>query len=298
MFSISRIWTFALVLIFAAGCDSGDSGGELDEGALLGLLLLGSSTASSGSIDDPNEDGCPESAAALPAGAAIADTVNSAPGSGSGSFSDPSLAVNAVCGVGADAGSTDVYQLDQTGSGAEIILEWSGRKVTDGTGIDFVVFENVFNNGGSSNSRFMEAIVVEVRDEISGNYCGFAPNYTNADETSYSSDPSVWANFAGLTPVLLNQVTNQLSADAIFDSSQAGGDGFDLADLSGDNTYSTGCSESERDAIQTEGFVYVRLIDSNRRNDPNTGNPFPWPTDSFDCASDYDGLLARYITAR
>ncbi len=57
------------------------------------------------------------------------------PGSGT-----PRRTVNGVYGAGLHAGSLDVFSLDFDSDGSNyIILRWSGRKVVDGNGIDFIV---------------------------------------------------------------------------------------------------------------------------------------------------------------
>ena len=177
-------------------------------------------------------------------------------------------------------------------------LEWAGQKVTNGTGIDFVVFENPFYYGGNSSSVFMEAIIVEVSQDNT-NWCGFGPDYTNGDETTYSTDPSTWSNFAGKTPVLYNRDTNALSATDIFDSAQAGGDGYDLANLSDSNAFGTGCNTTLRNDIRdTNGFTYIRLTAATDRTNADTGAAFVQDSGAFGGGPDIDGVAARHLTAR
>ncbi len=285
-------WTMiALTCALTAGrCFSTGGGTSMDASALLPVLALGPLVSANTTTST-----CPANAVALPDSTAIADAVNSAPGAGSGSYSDSSLAVNAVCGGGSSSGSFDVFQLDATESGSVIILEWSGRKVNNGSGIDFVVYENAFNYG--DGTRFMEPIVVDVRDDISGNYCGFAANYTNGDETVYSNDPSLWTNFAGITPVLINQ-RNTLTEAQIFDTSVGGGDGFDLDNLNNTAEFGNGCDATARANILANGFTLVRLQSASSVTNADSGSNFPVDSGAFGGGPDIDGVIARNITAR
>ncbi|MBE7439738.1 MAG: LIC_13355 family lipoprotein [Spirochaetales bacterium] len=261
-------------------------------GAELALLLLVGSGAlgGSGSATASCSGGLPQAPAYL------ADTVTSAPGSLSGgSFDDPSRATNGICGAGNDSGSLDVYSLEQTGARSVLTLEWAGKKVSNGVGVDFVVFENAFRISGSSTALFMDPLIVEVSRDNS-KYCGFAPDYTASPESSYSNNPAHWQRFAGRTPVLYNVLTNPLSADAIFDSTQAGGDGFDLSDLSDSNAFSTGCDTAERNAIQSSGFIYLRLTAATARQNPDTAAAFL--AESVATGPDIDGVVARHLLQR
>lgn len=279
-----------LVFALAAGRCFSTGGGSTDTSALLPLLVLGPLVAANSTVTT-----CPANARALPDGTAIADTVNSAPGAGQGSYSDTSLATNAVCGGGSSGGSLDVFQLDAIESGSVIILEWSGRKITNGTGIDFVVYENAFNYG--DGTRFMEPIIVDVRDDISGNYCGFAANYTNGDETVYSNNPALWTNFAGITPVVINQ-RNTVTEAQIFDTSVGGGDGFDLDNLNNTAEFGNGCNATARSNILTNGFTLVRLQSASSVTNADSGSAFPVDSGSFGGGPDIDGVIGRHLTAR
>jgi len=264
---------------------------KVGPGPELALLLLGSGLTRGGSSSAASCSGGQPGAPAY-----LADTVTSAPGSGGGGqFDDPARATNGVCGAGLTAGSLDVYSLEQTGSRSVLTLEWAGKKVTNGTGVDFVVFENAFRISGSATALFMDPTIVEIsRDNTK--YCGFAPDYTGSPETSYSNNPSHWSGFAGRSAVLYNAATNVLDADALFDAAQAGGDGFDLSSLSDSNAAGTGCDTAERNALQSQGFLYVRLTAATARNNPDTGAAFV--SDSASTGPDIDGIVARYLADR
>lgn len=238
-------------------------------------------------------------AGVLASGLYMADMVIQAPGHTGTAFYDSSKAVNGIRGAGTGAGSLDVFSLDNSGASSYIVLGWSGRRVKNGPGMDFIVFENGFYFSGNSQTRFMDLAFVEVsNDNI--NYCGFAPVYTNAPQTSYSNDPSKWARFAGKTPVLFNIDTNNLTAAETFqdldsngEPDLAGGDGYDLSGLSADNSFNTGCTIAVRDDLMNNGFTYLRLTPASRRNNPATAAPFV--ADGASNGPDFDGVLARYV---
>ena len=258
-----------------------------DNSALILALASGAAGGSS--------SGCP--AASGPAtGTYLADTVISAPGATGQGFKNSSLAVNGICGGGTSSGSTDVYELDQTGAGATLTLGWSSHTVMNGSGVDFIVFENAFYQNGNSSIRFMEAVIVEVRDDITGRWCGFTGLDYNpgGPETTYSTNPAHWIGFAGVTPTLYNQVFNALSASAIFDPSQGGGDGFDLSNLASASTFGNDCNSTARTNILANGLTQVRLHAASSKTNPDSGSAFPVDTAAFDDGPDIDGVLARY----
>jgi hypothetical protein len=226
----------------------------------------------------------------LPAGAKLADTVVDAPGATGSLFGVPGKAANGVCGGGGQTGSTDVYTLHSATPGGEayIILAFSGGKVANGAGADFVVFENPFQK--QNGSYFLEPAIVEVGHDGT-NWCGFNPLY--ASGTVYSGDPVDWSGFAGLSPVRFNQDTWSYGSAEIFDPAFAGGDPFDLSSLSPDNSFNIGCSVALRDDLVLNGFTYLRLTSAASRINPATGQPYPIDPASYDGASDIDGVIAR-----
>jgi hypothetical protein len=234
------------------------------------------------------------------AGIYLADTVTEAPGNtGSGTYNASGI-IDGVRGAGTAAGATSgVFSLDNSGASSHVVVRWAGKKIKNGTGIDFIVFENAFYVSGSSAARFMDLAFVEVSND-NVNYCGFAPDYTNAPETTYSNNPAHWPRFAGKTPVLYNLDTNNLSATQLFQDNDAnkepdlaGGDAFDLDDLSASNAYGNGCTTILRDELKTNGFIYLKLIPAARRINPDTGAAFV--VDGVSTGPDFDGIAARYI---
>jgi len=226
-----------------------------------------------------------------------ADTVTFAPNHTGIGFQDQTKAINGVRGSGTSSGSGDVFSLASIGSGASIVLEWSGKRILNGSGIDFIVFENVFYYNNNPLARFIEALIVEVsQDNV--NYCGFSPDYTFSPETTYSINPTYWKHFAGITPSLYNAESNLLNGNDLYDLNKTGGDGFDLENLSATNDYNIGCNTTLRDKIQSEGFVYLRLTAATARTNIDTGVSFLQDTGAFGGGPDIDGVIARYRSTR
>ena len=266
----------SLAALTLTACPGPPQGG--DGGAAL-LLLLRSPT---GSQTRP----CAGLTPSAPAGTALADTVTSAPGATGFGNGDSFCAVNGVRGLGNTQGSVDVYSLASSGAGATLILEWSGRRVTAGTGAEFIVFENPFDIGGNPSTRYMEPLVVEVSED-NASYCGWNPSYTFIPSSTYSNDPSQWLRFAGVNPVSYNQQSNPLNGSAVFSS--GGGDSYDLAD-GNFGASGAGCNATVRDNIRNNGFVYLKLTSATSVGFPGDAASAGGP--------DIDGVIARYVTAR
>jgi hypothetical protein len=272
-----RIYSFFLIpLFFFFNCSTNDLSSIKNRNATA-LLLMQTLQSTRQTFSVPAD---------------TADTVVSAPNHTGLGYQDKAKAINGVRGAGNYSGSGDVYSLTATGQGSSIVLEWSGRRITNGAGIDFIVFENPFYLNSSSAKAFLEPTLVEVSiDNIK--YCGFNPTYSNIPSTSFSDSVVHWNKFAGITPVLYNMETNPLSGNHLYDISKAGGDGFDLSDLVADiNPDPTvGCTSNEVSMIQSMGFVYLRLTAATAKN-------FPANPNSFGGGADIDGVLARYQIPR
>ncbi|WP_404368752.1 cell surface protein [Corallococcus coralloides] len=139
--------------------------------------------------------------------------VSFAPGAGAGFGQGllPGIVLGAPKGDGASSGSLDVLSL---GSNGVIVLEFTDIAVTDGPGVDLLVFENAFIK--PTGKPFAETGVVAVSDD----------GVTWHEFPCASSD--VANNFpgcAGVTPVY-SHPDNGIPAT---DPAVAGGDGFDLA---------------------------------------------------------------------
>jgi hypothetical protein len=277
-----------LTLIAISNCNaiSKDAKSKDNNDALL--LALASVAANSSSSTN-----CPPSS--LPSDVFIANEVISAPGASSREFGDPTKAINGICGNGEFAGGMDIYELEATGAGASLVLAWKSKRVNNATGVDFIVFENAFRNHGA-NTYFVEPVVVDVSED-NVNYCGFTPSFAGGGTATQNRED--WRNFAGLTPVLYNMESNPISASEIFSNpvkqtvgssyymGTAGGDGFDL-----DSThFGSDCTTGQRDAIRTNGFVYIRLRSSQSQG-------FVTPLGVFRQSADIDGVIAKSISNR
>lgn len=273
-----------LIILGLAACSSGKS--NKSNSVLAAALLMSQSTKSSISASV---------AVTIPSD--TADTVTSAPNHTGSGFQDKTKSINGVRGAGLSSGSGDVFSLTATGTNASMVLEWSGKRVLNGSGIDFIVFENAFQYNSNPSTVFMEAIIVEVsQDNVS--YCGFSPDYTFSPETTYSTNPTHWKRFAGITPVIYNIETNIFSGNDLYDTTKTGGDGFDLDNLSATNDYNIGCNTTLRDKIKSEGFVYLRLTAATARTNADTGANFLQDTGAFSGGPDIDGVIARYRATR
>lgn len=216
------------------------------------------------------------SACASPVGSepAYADLVIDAPGARDAMFGDPALATNGVRGAGAREGSVDVFSLRY---GEHLTLGWGGRRVVDGPGADFAVFENGFEFG--EDATFMDPVIVELsRDGHS--WVELPHDYRATDESRYSTQRADWVGFAGIEPVALHAEDNPVDP---FDPA-AGGDAFDLASLGDD---------PESEAIRVEGFRFLRLSPAADHDNPDTGGPFV--RDVLSDGPDIDGVHARYL---
>lgn len=263
----------ALALLAACGDDFGEVDAAIDANL---DAMVGEAGADAGL--DAEFDGGTD-AAALPR--TVADDVVSAPGDTGMGFRDARNAVNGVRGGGRGTGGLDVFSLGyEVGVDDHIVLRWSGQRVRNGPGTDFVVFENGFVSGGGP-SHFMDQVVVEVsRDgEL---WVAMPHDYVASDESVYSALPMHWLGFAGVWPVLLHADDNPVDP---FDFDAAGGDHFDLDDLARDG--------GEAEAIRDGGFSYLRLTSAPTRINADTGELFVRSGASD--GADIDGVIARYL---
>lgn len=217
-----------------------------------------------------------------PAQGLFADLVVDAPGATGEGYGDPERAVNGVRGGGTHAGSLDVYSLDYL-SRRSITLSVSGHAIVDAPGPDLVVFENGFREA-TRDAYFMDPVVVEV--SVDGvRWLAFPHDYLAADETAYEPQPEAWEGFAGVTPVLVHAETSPMDP---FDP-RAGGDAFDLAELTGESAEQAALASQ----LRAEGARFVRLTSAAVLVNPDTGVPFP--RDAVSDGADIDGVAVRQI---
>lgn len=161
----------------------------------------------------------------------------------------PRNALGAPAGGGLSVGGAHVHSLGVGGSltlGFDVIL-------TDGPGVDFIVFENPFFTGPGS-SVFAEAIYVEVSSD--GKQFARFPSFYHGPATSGGSFAvsyvNMFAGLAGVGPVLAGS-SGHPKADPQ-DVVTGGGDGFDLADLKGHPLVLQGI-------VKLGVIRFVRLVD-------------------------------------
>jgi hypothetical protein len=189
---------------------TGSTGGAGEGGA--GDTSVGSGAGSSTASGDevgggPPGDPCPDFASE------VVD-VAYGPGAGFGQADFPGIVLGGPRGAGNMAGSLDVLSL---GNGGTITLGFAERRIVDGEGPDFIVFENAFWEGGDPDQPFVELGTVEV----------------SADGESWETFPcsatsAPYGSCAGWEPVYANVDDNEIDP---LDPAVAGGDAFDLADV-------------------------------------------------------------------
>jgi hypothetical protein len=130
------------------------------------------------------------------------------PSAGFGAKNMPCVVLGPPIGTGASGGSTDVVSL---GNGGSIVVEFQDVRLSDGPGVDLLVFENAFPG-------WTEPAFVAVSD----------------DGTTWSEWPCEpenaadgYPHCAGVAPTFSNP-TNGIDPS---DAAAAGGDGFDLGEL-------------------------------------------------------------------
>ncbi len=199
-------------------------------------------------------------------------------------FANPDLALGGPRGGGPAFGGTHVYNL---GVGGSIVLGFnegaSPRIIRDLPGADFIIFENPLFENGDPDWTFAELLYVEV----SSNGVDFArfPVISKTPEpvAAYSTiSPADVAGFAGVQPVLANVQNNNLSP---FDPLLAGGDAFDLSDLSNHPLVLAG-------KVNLNAIRQVRLIDviGDGRDTDRNGRPIFDPTGDGVNGADIDAI--------
>lgn len=291
----NRIVSISILIFLFSHMNCGEGTSKSDTEALFALLQPSSDNST------PPVDPGP----GVQEGTWLADTVTDAPGHTGSGFQDKNKLINGVFGGGMTGGGTDVFSLQYNSTSTPpndyVVLEWNGYKIRNGSGIDFIVFENGFRVSASPVNYFMDMIIVEVGNDLT-NWCGFNPDYTFSPETSYSKDPAYWSRFAGRMPVLFHETNNNFGYDPalVFDLNNSGGDGFNLDDLSeaSNSAGGSGCSETLRNDLKTNGFTYLRLssASSNRWKNPDTNAVFV--KEAISNGPDIDGVYARYKISR
>lgn len=223
----------------SSGSDSKSSQNQGDSGA----IDLGGDASTieveAGTGPKPVDGGFPYDGGVLAADRFVTTVVNFSPGSCGGFGADgmPTVIEGPPVGGGDDEGSLDVVSL---GGGGSITLSFAPNGIVDGTGPDFIVFENAFlTHPGDPTSVYAEVAEVSVSD----------------DGTNWSTFPCAATAYpygacAGWHPVLSSPDNGIDPADP----SVAGGDAFDLKDVG---------------ALHAK---YVRIVDKTSEECPTSGS--------------------------
>lgn len=126
----------------------------------------------------------------------------------------PEAVLHGPEGGGCCQGSLQVVSL---GDGGEVVLGFGERKIVDGPGADFAIFENAFHAGDEEGEIFAEPGSIAVSGD-------------GEEWIEFPCDPKEYAatHCAGIAPVLANVVSGEGDA---FDATKSGGDLFDLSDV-------------------------------------------------------------------
>ncbi|MGO8993967.1 MAG: cell surface protein [Polyangiaceae bacterium] len=163
------------------------------------------------------------------------------PCAGFGQTEMPGIVEGPPVGGGAGMGSLDVLSL---GNGGSLVVAFTPNQIVDGPGIDFIVFENPFDIAGNPNNLYAEPGEVSVSND--------GVNWTTFPCTSTTFPYGA----CGGWHVVYSNPANCISP---FDTTNAGGDAYDLAD------------------IGVTSAKYVRIVDkiieacpATAADDPNT----------------------------
>ncbi len=167
---------------------------------------------------------------------------------------------------GGEVAQSSAKQLLSLGNGGWIILEFADY-VTDGPGVDFIVFENPLVSG---NSVFTETAFVDVSQDGT-HFIRFPAKY-NPNGKGGTGNPDNYKNLAGVHPVYANPPTTSAT-----DPEVAGGDQFDLSD------------------VGLKWIRFVRIVDTGYNSKDtegviidDAGNHFPCGPDK--CGFDLDAV--------
>ena len=202
-------------------CGSSSDGAKSSQNSRdSGTIDLGGDASTieveAGTGPKPVDGGFPYDGGVLAPDRFVTSVVNFTPGGCGGFGADglPGVVEGPPVGGGADEGSLDVVSL---GSGGSITLSFSPNGIVDGTGPDFIVFENAFlTHPGDPTSVYAEPGEVSVSDD--------GTNWTTfpCSATAYP-----YGACAGWHPVYSSPDDGIDPADP----SAAGGDAFDLKDI-------------------------------------------------------------------
>lgn len=171
--------------------------------------------AACGGVDDLELGRTPSAASYPPVYATEVVDLKLGPGAGYGQDDLPDVVLGPPAPGATGAGGLAVLSL---GVGGEIILGFGDRRVVDGPGTDFVVFENPFRIAG-------QATVFAELGEVSVSSDG--ETWVEFPCDAGATGPEGWGGCAGYG------IVNTYDAEAMepLDPAVTGGDHFDLADV-------------------------------------------------------------------
>lgn len=208
---------------------------------LMGLVMgvgCGGAIGSEGDAEDEDSGALePE----LPYAASV-ESFSPGEGAGYGEEELPGVALGPPGPAGTTQPSLDVVSLGVEG---EIVVGFGDRRIVDGEGADFVVFENAFYPGGEEEQVYQE--LGEVSVSLDGE------NWVTFDCDVEAESPGPWPGCAGWRP------TREYDAEEVvpLEPEETGGDSFDLAEV----------------GLEEARFVRVRGL-STRGAAPKTGFDF------------------------
>jgi hypothetical protein len=206
----------------AAGIDdAGDASPPILVDAIIDASSIDASTSDAaldgGYVAEVDSGPLVGDAAALPYARSVVSFI---PGSNAGFGQNmfPGVVLGPPMGKGNNAGGLDALSL---GVGGQIILDFGTNNILDGSGPDFIVFENPFYAGGQSQAAvFAELAEVSVsHDQV---------NWQTFPCSVQPSEPGVYPGCAGWNPV---QPYSPFTVVPL-DPAVTGGDAFDLAAVS------------------------------------------------------------------
>lgn len=195
--------------------------------------------------------------------------VEYSPGPGYSLFPDASLALGGPYGT--PGGSLHVVSLGVQGH--LVLGSHPGEALCDSGGADLIVFENAFPAAGGGT--FAELVRVGV--STNGIDYAFFPTRCTVPgpvEAYEGIDPAQVDGFAGVGEVRANVASNTIDP---FDPAAAGGDAFDLADLSDDPLVTSSVVDLGR-------IYYLKLLDvlGDGSEQDTAGRPVYDPTGMMD----------------
>jgi hypothetical protein len=159
-----------------------------------------------------------ESGEPLPFAGEVAKT-SFGQGAGHGQEALPRVVLGPPAGATSSGPASGADEVLSLGAGGEVVMSFGDRRIVDGSGADFVVFENPFWVKGDPSEVWAELAEVSVSQD------GEVWHPFSCD--TEPAEPGRWPGCAGWTP------TQKFNPDEAvpLDPEVTGGDAFDLAEV-------------------------------------------------------------------